>query len=132
MWVVVHFLVTALPAGADPSEDDIANSDQLWRAPVHGIARSGWPPCLHRDLQFFGNVVSELAEVVQPIYAWFKTEFPFYHLHEAVQRILLNEICQILDRDADVVLDVHRRRRPLFILLAPFGRYRNTSRRRYH
>lgn len=123
-WTLLRFFLTALPANADPVDNNLEVAKAVFRQlELHriGPARdtreslcstpsNRWRLCLHRDLESFGDLLQMLGEMVQPIYEYCDPPLPPYHLHEAIQRILLQEICRILDAGADVRLDVHHRR----------------------
>lgn len=123
-WVIMHFLLMALPTGMDPADDDTHDAECLRKAlETHKIGsyldnreytfcvrNASWSRFLHRSLQSFGPLVESLVSVVQPVYEFCEPEPPEHHLHEAMQRILLQEICRVLDEDANIALDPQRRR----------------------
>ncbi|KZV94111.1 hypothetical protein EXIGLDRAFT_835198 [Exidia glandulosa HHB12029] len=124
-WVIVHFMCTALPLGSDPAADahlqygkelcHLLESHTLGlfsdsRDSPLSISPAAWAYPLHESLAPFSTLLCSLAMVVRPIYEFCEPPLHPYHLHEAMQRILLQEICRLLDTQGDVALDTSRRR----------------------
>ncbi|KZV94102.1 hypothetical protein EXIGLDRAFT_835190 [Exidia glandulosa HHB12029] len=140
-FVIVHFLITALPEGADPRDDNVGKGTGVCRslenyemgqaydtrACVWGMGSAGWLQAMHRALHSFVRFLLSMATLFNPTYDLHSPPLPLYHLHDAVQRLLLAEICRALDDNTDVALDIHRRRdlgsvydiSPLWSMAAP-------------
>ncbi|KAL0954092.1 hypothetical protein HGRIS_005238 [Hohenbuehelia grisea] len=110
-WVIVSFLLRAKPVH-NAVEDDLKFFQKAWKALMtHEVtddddddvdSRSSlvafdvksWANALHPALVRLGvhNLLYALAEQVIPEYAWLDKEPHPFHLHEAMQRILLQFI----------------------------------------
>ncbi|EJD48058.1 hypothetical protein AURDEDRAFT_183782 [Auricularia subglabra TFB-10046 SS5] len=121
-WVTVHFLLTALPrvAGEDDgvklAEDIIQILEQNHfghfmdlRYTVASIRPRRWAQYLHPGLHCLDGFLATLSEAVYPLFDMFEPAPPPYHLHEAMQRILLQEACRLLD-SGPLPLDTQARR----------------------
>jgi hypothetical protein len=123
-WVLVDFLLCALP-GEDIGEDSthqnfsklylgmFANvigeeidDRELYISKLSEIAES----FLHPGLKDMSPFLRNISSVVEPEYAWLKIKPPQDHLHEAMQRLLLEEIFR--RRNDPIPLNVQRRRIP--------------------
>lgn len=123
-WVIAHFLLTALPSGADPVLDDTSTAQRVCndielhevgtildrREVIFGSSPKNRSGALHPSLRRFGKLLDSLASLVRPIYELCDPPLSIYHLHEAIQRTLLQEICDTLDACEDVSLNVEMRR----------------------
>ncbi|EJD48067.1 hypothetical protein AURDEDRAFT_183791 [Auricularia subglabra TFB-10046 SS5] len=111
-WVTGHFLLTALPKSAnrdnDPTRADrivaMLESNRVGdfldsRMHVLELRAADWAQFLHPGLRSLGELMFSLAEVVRPCFDLFQPPPPPYHLHEAMQRVLLQEACRLLDND---------------------------------
>ncbi|EJD48074.1 hypothetical protein AURDEDRAFT_163043 [Auricularia subglabra TFB-10046 SS5] len=120
-WVTVHFLLTALPHGAD--EDDLVKlaeeviqimernsfgSYMDLRNNVASITSGLWAQYLHPSLRCLDGFLATLSEAVSPLFDLFEPPPPPYHLHEAMQHIL-QEACRLLD-SGPLPLDTRVRR----------------------
>ncbi|KZV94103.1 hypothetical protein EXIGLDRAFT_835191 [Exidia glandulosa HHB12029] len=123
-WVIVGFFCSVVPENAGPDQRDPTNSKRL-RAALYdhkfdphfdsrdfipSISSRLWPSFVHSALSEFGDFLGSLAALVRPSYDFFEPPLDPYHLHEAMQRLILREICRILDTDSDIALDTHRHR----------------------
>jgi hypothetical protein len=122
-WIIVIFLLRALPAHPT-TEDNLMPLQQLWRAlgdhyipestdgyidSREGVLKYGvkkWQPNLHPDLADEAELLGQLCEQVNPEYAYLLPQPPLFHLHEAMQRILLNHLWVM--SKAERHLDLHQ------------------------
>ncbi|KAG9224250.1 hypothetical protein CCMSSC00406_0004749 [Pleurotus cornucopiae] len=132
-WVIVVFLLRAIPRGHSPEEDE--NRDQLaaaWNlissheikstlgalaSDVRGTffwSPGIWSITLHRELVCLAPMMLELGEQVAPEYEYLQSPPDPFHLHEAMQRILLKYAVQFTG-DADIPLNTEESR----VILVP-------------
>ncbi|EJD48039.1 hypothetical protein AURDEDRAFT_183768 [Auricularia subglabra TFB-10046 SS5] len=121
-WLTVHFLLTALPRGADRGNDNTKAEPIIHmleenyfgnlvdrRSNLVNLIPSDWARFLHPQLRSLGTFLTALGKAVRPIFDLFEPPPPPYHLHEAMQRVLLQEACRLLDNGA-LPLDTTARR----------------------
>ncbi|EJD52199.1 hypothetical protein AURDEDRAFT_159053 [Auricularia subglabra TFB-10046 SS5] len=137
-WLSIHFLTTALPAGANPALEDkwtlfCAQNviDTLerhrigarpdYRITLMSLRQPDWAQWTHPRVAALAPLLGSLCVLVDTIYDLLEPQPDPYHLHEAVQRLLLREICRMLDDGDDIPLDVSQRRRlhSIFHIPAP-------------
>lgn len=127
-WVTVWFSFLALPAGCSVSDDDtgmmshyhalleqhcIGATSDARRALVL-IGTEKWKSILHPKLQSLAPFLRKLSDLVKPEYGQVASpKLDPYHLHEAMQRIFLQEICRLVDDGTPLMLDTTQQRRPV-------------------
>jgi hypothetical protein len=123
-WVLVDFLICALPAkeiGEDSNHDNFSDlyldmfGNIIGREHDrrdYGISKLSEiaENYLHPGLKDIAPFLINISNVVQPEYAWLKKKPSEDHLHEAMQRLLLEEIFRM--RNDPIPLNVQRRRIP--------------------
>lgn len=110
-WVIVWHLILALPKVASCPDNvhpmshyfhnfevhrirDIAPSDG--RAQCFEFDDTAWESILHPDLKSLAPFLRKLAEAVAPEYSrWPGQPLDAYHLHEAMQRLVMQEIWRL-------------------------------------
>ncbi|EJD54995.1 hypothetical protein AURDEDRAFT_155238 [Auricularia subglabra TFB-10046 SS5] len=121
-WAIVHFLTTARPLGTK-DEDDTELAEQLIRQMEQSdfdavvdlryfIANTGngrWAPHLHPRLRGLDGFLAALSDTILPVFDLYEPQPELYHLNEAMQRILLQEACRLLDT-GPIALDTQARR----------------------
>ncbi|EJD48069.1 hypothetical protein AURDEDRAFT_113292 [Auricularia subglabra TFB-10046 SS5] len=73
------------------------------------LVPSDWAVVLHPGLQSLGGVLTALAMAVCPLFDLFEPPPAPYHLHEAMQRVLLQEASRLLE-EGPLPLNTARRR----------------------
>ncbi|EJD48072.1 hypothetical protein AURDEDRAFT_123214 [Auricularia subglabra TFB-10046 SS5] len=122
-FLTVHFLLTALPQGADMHNDntkadsliDIIEQNYFGdfmdsRRDLFELRPSEWAEYLHPELCSLGGFLEALGATVRPIFDLFDPPPPPYYVHEVMQRVLLQEACRLLDTDV-LLLNVRARRK---------------------
>ncbi|EJD48073.1 hypothetical protein AURDEDRAFT_163042 [Auricularia subglabra TFB-10046 SS5] len=112
-FLIVHFLLTALPHKAigDNDESEVASIIEILeqnrfgslidlRGNLMELLQDEWADYLHPQLRSLGGFLSALGDTVRPIFDLFEPPLPPYHLHDAMQCVLLQEACRLLDHDA--------------------------------
>ncbi|KAF7431131.1 hypothetical protein PC9H_006851 [Pleurotus ostreatus] len=126
-WVIVVFLLRALPLGQRPKKDkNMKHLIPVWKCIAsHEIKSdpgsfpfdlramllsSGWEQNLHKQLGSLAPMMEELVEQVKPEYSHLPAPPPDdFHLHEAMQRILLNYAIKF-SGDSDILLNTKQGR----------------------
>ncbi|EJD48068.1 hypothetical protein AURDEDRAFT_163039 [Auricularia subglabra TFB-10046 SS5] len=123
-WVIFHFLLTALPRGASKDdEQDTKRANELvqllefnkiggeidLRGLILHRSAATWASVLHPGLRSLGTFIYALTSAVEPYFELVEPAPPPYHLHVTMQRILLREMCRLLDTDV-LPLDTRERR----------------------
>ena len=123
IWIIVDHLLRAIPLGGEPQVNDFAIS-ALNAFLVHSIEHAGdsrsffanftpekWVKCLHPGLSHMAPFLYKLCLILNTDWTlWcIKGELPNDFLHEAVKRILLEEIVRIRTESCDVQLGVQDR-----------------------
>ncbi|KZV94127.1 hypothetical protein EXIGLDRAFT_767419 [Exidia glandulosa HHB12029] len=118
-WLLVHFLITALPKVYELPDCNLAlghsvctmlEAHRVGRDTRHSLFSVDWANALHPQLARFAPLLTKLAACVEPIYECYDSETPLnpYHLHEAMQRVILQEVFDILEDEADVELNIDK------------------------
>ncbi|EJD48057.1 hypothetical protein AURDEDRAFT_183781 [Auricularia subglabra TFB-10046 SS5] len=122
-WVIVHVLTTSLPHGASRDEKnnrrakeviEILETNRIGdmhdaRPCIFNMDPALWAKVLHPGLRSLARFMYSLSCVVQPCFELMEPPPPAYHLHEAMQRLILQELCRLLDT-GELPLDVSHRR----------------------
>ena len=118
IWIIVDHLLRAIPLNRKPQVNDCA-IDALNAFLIHSIQLSGdsrthlsnftleeWIKCLHPGLSHTAPFIRKLCRLLLVDWSlWcLKGELPDDFLHEAVKRILLEEIVRIRAENQDVRL----------------------------
>ncbi|KAF9497834.1 hypothetical protein BDN71DRAFT_1444258 [Pleurotus eryngii] len=126
-WVIIVFLLRALPLGQRPEEDmngrfltpaweciasheiksDPGNFSVDLRAML--LDPKGWKQNLHQRLEDLAPMMKELIAQVRPEYSHLPAPPDDFHLHEAMQRILLKYVPKF-GNDSDILLDTEEGR----------------------
>ena len=130
-WVLVDFLLHAVPQDVSEVDHTFTQFCQIWEKMTHII---GAPvdsrnlvmdhlreptSCLHPSLLGVGPFIRNMTLIVQPEYHWLKAKPNQFHLHEAMQRLLLQEILRIKATTAgDTYLDTIGRKFKKMVVLA--------------
>ncbi|EJD48066.1 hypothetical protein AURDEDRAFT_183790 [Auricularia subglabra TFB-10046 SS5] len=110
-WVIVWHLMLALPEAPSRPDDtrpmsryfrkfeehsirDITTADE--RSQCFQFDVTAWETILHHDLKSLAPFIWKLAQIVAPDYSrWRTAPLDDYHLHEAMQRLILQEIWRL-------------------------------------
>ncbi|EJD48087.1 hypothetical protein AURDEDRAFT_144338 [Auricularia subglabra TFB-10046 SS5] len=125
-WVLSWSLLTALPAGALIEADNTKTMSQYInlfdshrvrgneaaedRQIFFDFDESSWKAVLHPGFHSLAPFLCKLAVVVQPEYGWVTSALSPYHLHEAIQRIILDEIFRLKQAGDPLNVDKQNRR----------------------
>ncbi|KAK0218083.1 hypothetical protein IW262DRAFT_1298627 [Armillaria fumosa] len=98
-WCIIAFLLRAQPKELGSIEDSLKELHNAWEL-LSGSARLAlftwpqqqWERALHPKLEFLGDFLLRLGEQMEPEYGFLDPPPPEDHLHEAFQRLLLNQI----------------------------------------
>ncbi|KDQ29953.1 hypothetical protein PLEOSDRAFT_1081624 [Pleurotus ostreatus PC15] len=117
-WCIVVFVLLAKPLNND-EDNNIKGLCDIWsNIAEHEVGKiqdsrmsllqmNYWPLCLHEDLSFIGPLMEDLSEQVGPEWALLTPAPKPLHLHEAMQRLILNHVhhweCQNLNVELDTV-----------------------------
>lgn len=126
-WVIVVFLLRALPLGQRPKKDkNMKHLIPVWKCIASHEIKSdpgnfpfdlramllscGWEQNLHKELGRLAPMMDELVKQVKPEYSHLPARPPDdFHLHEAMQRILLNYVVEF-SGDSDILLNTKQGR----------------------
>ncbi|EJD32806.1 hypothetical protein AURDEDRAFT_178097 [Auricularia subglabra TFB-10046 SS5] len=127
-WVLAWSLTTALPRGALIEDDDTAEMSRLIvHFDAHRVGEYtandernafflldavAWGLVLHQGFRSIAPFMRKLSKVVSPEYGWVTSPLDPYHLHEAMQRLILEEVFR-LEREGDLEIDMETRRQPV-------------------
>jgi hypothetical protein len=115
-WILVVFLLSALPKDAGEVDDNLDDfSDAYWdlhksqiggkydrRDQVLNLLIRAPEALLHNGLSSLSSFMIEMSEIVKPDYAYIQEKPPVAHLHEAMQRLLLIQICDMDDNPLEL------------------------------
>ncbi|EJD52200.1 hypothetical protein AURDEDRAFT_159054 [Auricularia subglabra TFB-10046 SS5] len=146
-WLMTHFLTTSLPAGANPNSEEqltlsfaqriINNFEEYeiggrpdFRATITRLRDSQWAQFVHPRLAPLAPFMGSLCVLLDTVYELLEPQLPPYHLHEAVQRLLLQEICRMLDEGDGIPLDIFQRRKLHSVFNLPYASQPGAKRKR--
>lgn len=127
-WVLVVFLLCALPAGCKFEEDKhqyyfSSVFSTLHRQTVgekYDTRMSAMPESppqaeemLHEGLATLGAFLFQMTRIIRPEYAFLKPNVPPDHLHEAMQRLLLQQIFAMADDPIPLESTTRQLKRPI-------------------
>ncbi|KZV94119.1 hypothetical protein EXIGLDRAFT_767413 [Exidia glandulosa HHB12029] len=122
--MLVVFMLSALPKGKDPSNDthkkglrtvlkliDTHEPSELGdqRTAITSFGLKNWQDALHEDAAEFAPFFARMGKLLGPDYAIAQPEPDPYNLHEAMQRLLLQEIWRMKDANETFPLDSAQR-----------------------
>ena len=126
IWIIVDHLLRAIPDGVDESPEVNNAAVGALRAFInHAVEKSGdtrscfaeyskedWIDCLHPALSHMAPMLAKLCELVSADWTlWcLHGHLPIDFLHEAIKRILLQEIVRIKTEKCDVPLGQEERK----------------------
>lgn len=124
-WLMQHFFSTALPAGRAREDKSTSHAQRVCntlethqidsvidlRRVVVKMRAEEWASVVHPRFASFGPFLGSLSTLIDNVYELLEPALHPYHLHEAVQRLLLQEICRLLDADDHYELDIRQRRK---------------------
>lgn len=98
-WCIIAFILRAQPKEPGDVEDSLEELHKSWEI-LSGPVRLGlftwprqqWERALHPKLGFLGDFLLRLGGQMEPEYGFLDPPPPEDHLHEAFQRLLLNQI----------------------------------------
>ncbi|KAG9223541.1 hypothetical protein PLEOSDRAFT_165632 [Pleurotus ostreatus PC15] len=102
-WCIVVFVLLAKPLNND-EDNNIEGLDDIWPSIAdHEVGTSNdkrsslihnaqWETWLHEDLSFIANLMDDLTEQVRPEWGLLAPAPKPLHLHEAMQRLILNNV----------------------------------------
>ncbi|KAK0457673.1 uncharacterized protein EV420DRAFT_472252 [Desarmillaria tabescens] len=113
-WCIIAFFLRAQPKELEGVEDSLKELHNAWEI-LSGPVRLGlltwpqqqWERALHPRLKFLGDFLLKLGAQMEPEYGFLDPPPAEDHLHEAFQRLLLN---QIHDMKEDVELNIEKLR----------------------
>ncbi|KAJ8487443.1 hypothetical protein ONZ45_g14330 [Pleurotus djamor] len=124
-WCILVFLLRVLPRDRSDEEDinerrfmrkwiylrdhQIVDMDEQSDSRTWLLDGLNWSSSLHHKLAFVRPLLDELLWQVRPEYALLEPPPPQFHLHEAMQRILLKYIVQWKDQDVEFDTEMQRR-----------------------
>ncbi|KAL4256125.1 hypothetical protein AB1N83_012306 [Pleurotus pulmonarius] len=120
-WCIAAFVLLAKPLNNDIDENQEA-FNKMWRCLAeHEVAEEndtrcsliqdlGWKRWLHQDLSFIADLMAELSSQVKPEWTLLTPAPDPLHLHEAMQRLILQHVHNWEKNKMNVELDtVHSR-----------------------
>ncbi|SJL00051.1 uncharacterized protein ARMOST_03363 [Armillaria ostoyae] len=113
-WCIIAFCLRSQPKD-EKVEQSLELLHKAWgfltqsgnRGDVLGMTLQDWERALHPRLKFFGMFLFRLCEQMTPEYGFLSPPPPEDHLHEAFQRLILNQIDEMAE---DIELDTEKLR----------------------
>lgn len=122
-FVIVVFLLLALPEGFGPEDDNTDSVAGIWALFNHhkpgstdsrfsNLIGGDWRHWLHPGLVSLRVFLAKLSEQVYPEYLYMVPPPEEEHLHESLQRLLLQQICEMEAAGEPIPLNIDRCRNP--------------------
>ncbi len=115
-WCIIVFCLRSQPEPEDEEVEDLLEDlHKAWallsqpgsRGVVLGMTPQEWERALHPRLKFLGAFLFLLCKQLSPEYGFLQPPSPEDHLHEAFQRLILNQIDGMPE---DIKLDIEKLR----------------------